>query len=508
MNPIHPVALPSNYRALALAASTLLPLAAAQAQPAGAPPPLPAPSMQAPAKPGSGLLNDWLRRENPSLLAWDIGGQFRARFEHREYYATPGQAGAIDFRARGGNPDNTYLLLREKVHVGYTARWFNVFVEARDSSSHGDDRNPNPDADQFDLHQAYIGLGNAEEFPLTLKVGRQELAYGDERLVGSFDWNNIGRVFDAVKLRYETPDFWLDLFTSRVVLVDDHSFNMPNEYELFSGAYASTRTLIPRHESQIYFLARNTELASPTAHAGDTPQAGGVPARDIYTAGVRFKSMPGEFAGWDYSAELIGQLGRFRETLGPRAGQNLDHQAYAAILTGGYTWTQATAKPRLGLEYNFASGDNDPTDNEHGTFDNLYPTNHKFYGGMDFVSLQNIHNLRLASSLKPHPKLSLNLDYHLFWLADTSDNFYGVSGARRGGVIGTPGTGYGVNSGYGNFVGSELDLVATWTLRPYAIAQVGYSHFFVGDYVERSLSGPAHGSRDADFVYAQLTLNF
>ncbi len=70
----------------------------------------------------------------------------------------------------------------------------------------------------------------------------------------------------------------------------------------------------------------------------------------------------------------------------------------------------------------------------------------------------------------------------------------------------TPGTGYGINPTYGNYVGSELDLVATYAIRPYASAQAGYGHFFVGDYVKRSLS--AIGSSDADFVYVQVLFNF
>jgi len=38
---------------------------------------------QVAAKPPSaaGLINDWLRQEFPAASAWDVGGQFRARYE-------------------------------------------------------------------------------------------------------------------------------------------------------------------------------------------------------------------------------------------------------------------------------------------------------------------------------------------------------------------------------------------------------------------------------------------
>jgi hypothetical protein len=461
-------------------------------------------------------VNDYLRSKNPDMLAWDIGGQLRARYEMKEYFATPGLAGAVDFRDNGGNPHNHYMLLREKVHVGYTQPWWNVYVEARDSSSHGDERDPNPEADVFDLHQAYFGIGNRKENPFSVKIGRQELSYGDERLVGAFDWNNLGRVFDAAKVRFENKDFWVDAFASRVVLVDDNSFNMGNEYETFWGLYGSTKTLIPKQETQLYFLARNTETKSPFAHVKDVPQAGGVSERDIYTPGLRVKSLPGAFGGWDYGAEIMGQFGRYTESAGTlalaKARKSMSHEAFAAYVGGGYTFTNVWATPRVGAEYNYASGDDDPTDKKHRTFDNLYPTNHKFYGMMDFVSLQNIHNVRFMTSVKPLKQLTLSLDYHLFWLAETDDSFYTVAGARRGGA--TPqaaaarGTGYGINSGYDSFVGSELDFVATYAITPYAIAQLGYGHFFVGDYVKSSLSAPTIGSHDADYTYLQMTFNF
>ena len=450
--------------------------------------------------PGAGLLNGWLRSESEFFKSWDFGGQFRAREEHKEYFAAAGQAGAVDFRKVGGDPDNTYLLLRERAHLGYTpCPWFTAFVEGQGSSSTHDDRNPNAESDgPFDLRQAYLSLGNAGEFPLTAKVGRQELAYGDERLVGVSDWNNISRVFDAARLRFETRDLWVEGFVSRVVLADDNNFDTSNDYEFLSGIYASTRTLIPKQETQFYVLARNAGTGSPTANTGAAPQAGGASPRDIYTIGLRVKSLPGQFHGWDYEAEIAGQFGRFKESA---ASASLDQEALAAHIAGGYTWTGACGTPRVGLEYNYASGDSNPNDNKHETFDNLYPTNHKFYGTMDFVSWQNIHEARVSGSFKPIKPLNVTLDYHAFWLADTHDSFYTVAGARR--ATG----GYGINPNNGSYVGSEVDLIVTCALRPYATLQGGYGHFFVGDYVKSSLA-PTGGATDADYLYGQFTFNF
>jgi hypothetical protein len=111
------------------------------------------------------------------------------------------------------------------------------------------------------------------------------------------------------------------------------------------------------------------------------------------------------------------------------------------------------------------------------------------------------------SSIQPLESLTVAADCRLVWLADTHDSFYTIKGARRGGLAPTNGRGYGINPTFSSYVGSEIDLVATYAIRRYASLQAGMAHLFVGDYVKSSLAGIG-GARDATFVYAQFTLNF
>jgi hypothetical protein len=461
-------------------------------------------SPTSPARPSAGYINDWLRKDDPYKAAWDVGIATRLRYEIRDGFAIAGVPGSLDFRDHGADTYNDYLLLRVRPRVGYTAEWYSFMLEGRHSDAFDDQRSPNPEEDSFDLHQAYITVGNHKEFPLSLKVGRQEMSYGDERLLGAFAWSNIGRVFDAAKVRWQNPWFAADFFTSKLVLPDDDNFNSHNEDEWFSGVYATTKKL-PHFATDLYLFSRNANAYSPSQPGSLVP---GASARDIYTLGLRLKSTPGDFGPWDFSTELMGQLGHFNDLALPNPVRSLDHQAFAAFAGAGYTWTDLSYTPRVGLEYNYASGDDDPLDDKHETFDNLYPTNHKFYGYMDFVSLQNVHNVRLTSSIKPLPRLTLMAEGHSFWLATTSDNFYAVSGARRGGITATPGTGYGINPNYDSYVGSEVDLVAAYAVSPQTTLELGYGHFFTGKYIDQSLSAPTHGSEDANWVYASLNINF
>ena len=465
-----------------------------------------------PPVPFQGFINEWLRKDDPYMNAWDFGGAIRLRYEAKEGFAVPGVAGSVDFRDHGAKVNNEYLLSRVRFHAGYTETWWSAYAEGRSSTAYHDARyayanvpavtgtvkrkGDGPESDSIDLHQAFVTVGNHKEFPLSLKVGRQEFIYGEERLIGAVGWNNIGRVFDAVKLRWQNEWFGADFFTSQPVIPEDGRFNVENDHDWFSGVYA-TSTKIPKHTFEAYFLSRNSSAKAISDEP--SPQLPQPTERDIYTIGGRVKSSPGQLGPWDYTLEGAYQFGNFWPTA---ASRRLTQDAFMFVGQGGYTFKNAWSTPRLGVEYAYASGDSNPADGKHQTFENLFPSNHKFYGYMDFMSLQNLKNVRGILQLKPHPRVSLALEGHGFWLADTRDSSYNVAGLPRAAG------GYGLHSNYSDFVGTELDAIAGVALTRFAQLEVGYGHFFTGDYVRKSLSAPTAGSRDADYLYVQTSLNF
>jgi hypothetical protein len=447
-------------------------------------------------QPGTGLVNGWLRSESESFSPWDIGGQVRLRYELKD------NAGAFpnrDFIREGQINDNNVLDLRTKVHVGYTpADWANLFVEGRDAHAWFDHRDPSPDQDTFDLHQAYVKIGNTNNFPLMVIVGRQEMTYAEERFVGISDWSNTGRSFDALKLRFENDLFWVDAFVSRVVVPYDEHFNKSNDYDTFSGIYASSRKVVPWQETQLFFFSRNAGPQAPNASAPLIPGSPGS-ARDVYTIGGRIKSLTGHLHGWDYSTEIAGQFGSVSQ-----GGERRDLQALAADATLGYTWTNFTFRPRFGAGYTYASGDRNFNDNKYHTFDPLFGTNHRLYGFMDLFGLRNIHNPSVSMIVKPWKPVSLRMDCLAFWLADSHDLLYPESGAGR------LGNGYGRNPQFNSFVGTELDILASYQPVSWGELQCGYGHFFTGKYIRQSVNSvPANGgATDANWIYLQAKFTF
>lgn len=270
--------------ALALAAATT---ATAQY----APPP--------PTQPFPGFLNQELRAKDPYWANWDFGAQLRLRCEIKDNGGFTATGAAADFRksvstgAAGTDNDNSYFLSKLLVRAGYTDKWWSAFIQGRQSTTTGDDRNPNAESDgPMDLHQAYLTVGNHKEFPVSIKVGRQELSYGEERLVGAFAWNNVGRVFDAAKVRWQHEHFTAEAFASRVIIPDDNNANVANDYDWFSGLHVTTKA-VPKQTTDLYFYSRNASVGSATALGVGLPAAlNGPAARDIYTFGLRGKSNP------------------------------------------------------------------------------------------------------------------------------------------------------------------------------------------------------------------------
>jgi hypothetical protein len=119
---------------------------------------------------------------------------------------------------------------------------------------------------------------------------------------------------------------------------------------------------------------------------------------------------------------------------------------------------------------------------------------------MDLIGWRNLHNPRFSVGIKPAKPVQVTLDYHAFWLADDRDFFYPESGAGRAA------NGYGRNSGLSKYVGSEVNLDVTYTVKSWLGFRTGFGHFFRGSYIEDSVR--ANGSQDADWVYLQTTLSF
>ena len=73
-----------------------------------------------------------------------------------------------------------------------------------------------PFRDTLDLRMAYGEFGGARNM---VRVGRQELAFGEQRLIGHLNWVNNARSFDGVRATIARTPFKFDVFATSVVTI-------------------------------------------------------------------------------------------------------------------------------------------------------------------------------------------------------------------------------------------------------------------------------------------------
>jgi hypothetical protein len=142
-----------------------------------------------------------------------------------------------------------------------------------------------------------------------------------------------------------------------------------------------------------------------------------------------------------------------------------------------YNWNALPWRPRTGIDYSYASGDDDPTDGEINTFDSAFGARDKMYGRMNLFHWKNLKDAELHMSLHPHPKWKLVTRFHSFWLAEEEDAWYLNPKAYR------DRTG---NSG--DEVGKELDIICIWNLHKKHQIQFGFGYFWPDEFAENLAS--------------------
>lgn len=297
-------------------------------------------------------------------------------------------------RASGAPKDGGYFEQRTRLSADASVdENAKVFIQVQDSRKWGEKSITGPpaidntqitgrDEEALDLAQGYVEIGKLFDQPLSVRFGRQAMAYGEHRLIGSLEWSNNARRFDALKFTYKHDAVDVDVWTAKI---DEDNEDWGNDSNL-NGVYAALKNM-PKVANEV-----NIYLLQKIVGSTDT---------NFYTIGGRVKGGVEDF-NVDYTAELALQTGDATSTA--------DQDASAYAIRAGYTVPNVLGGLRVGVEYDAATGeDTSTTDTE--LFDNLYPTNHYLYGFTDDINWQNIQAWSLNASLKPMDKLMVAVEY-------------------------------------------------------------------------------------------------
>jgi len=394
-----------------------------------------------------------------------LGGQFRWRMD----YFNNSEFGA------GKQDENGFHLFRlladADAHFGPNLR---VFLELNSGLVADRTGGPRPgDADDFDVQQAFFDwtVPLHADSSVTFRVGRQELVYGAQRLIGPNDWVNVRRTFEGFKASVSLPNDTLDLFLVRPVLIEKTRFNSGDDHTTFAGIYNVTAfpDQFPGAHAKLdtYLLLLDQSPSTTTHVTADS---------DTFTLGLRPHATPGP---WDFDLEPDWQFGH----AGGRA-----ICAYSVAIDGGYTFQTQPTAPRAGLGFDIASG----SPNAAHRFNQLFPPTYLYLGHMYLFGRENLIDLHPELTLHLTDDLRLDLAQHFFWRQNTSDAVYNLSGqvVRAG-------------SSSARVIGNEFDISLYWQIQRHISAYAGYAHFFAGSFIRQT---GAHS--DEDFAYASVTLTF
>jgi hypothetical protein len=406
-------------------------------------------------------------RLNTLLPPWiQFGAQFRNRGE-----------GQIGFHYEPTDDLYNLTQLRIGMYIQPTS-WFKVVGSTQDSRvffNHHVSNRP-PYQNTWDVREAYVQFGKTESGWADFSAGREILSFGDERVIGPSDWSNMGRTFDTVRLDLHSTFMKASLFAASVVVardgVIDHHIQGNNLY----GFYGGLSHLIPHATLEPYLLWR---VAPATVRLSENAGLGHM---SEVTGGARLAGYAGSI---DYDVEINKQTG----SLGVKS---ID--AWGGHWNAGFTFKRARIKPRPFVEYNYASGNNNPQSSTWRTHDELYPSAHDKMDFADQFGWRNIKDLRMGVEEKLGKKWSLVEVVDNVWLATTQDALYNNSGA-----ISVPAFPKATSS----HVGVEIQLVADYKQNKHIRYGLGIAHLFPGEFLNQATSG-----KDYNYPFAHTTYVF
>jgi hypothetical protein len=397
---------------------------------------------------------------------FSLGGEVRYQYF---YYKNP------DWGSSPADNDG-FVLTRYLGHVDFhSGRYFRTFVQLQSSLANGQAEDPSPvDNNPLDLHQAFADLS----FPLnkinslTLRVGRQELSYGSQRLVAVREAPNNRQSFDGAKVMFGSKQVKLDVFYSHYVQAKPNIFDDAfNSNVKFWGGYAVINKVPVLQNVDLYYLGIRKKTAS-------FDDGKGLEMR--HSIGTRIWK---NSQTWQYDLEGLYQFGK----LG-----NSTIAAWTASANISYTFDKAALTPLIGLKAEAISGDKNYNDDKLNTFNPLFPKG-SYFGLAALIGPSNLLDAHPYAQVSLSKKLTLSEDYDLFWRMSKNDGLYAVNSKLL----------YSGKNTRSRKIGGQLGTALEYTPNKFLYFRQEITWFSAGDYLKES--GPG---KDIIMVGSTITLKF
>lgn len=357
--------------------------------------------------------------------------------------------------------DESHLIgARFRLGLGVSYRALRVLIQLQDARDYGSAPIGTDVTGGFGVHQAYFELRHDASF---VRVGRQEVAYGDERMIGPLDWTSSARAFDAVRAHFGGGRVSLDAMGA--IIAPEATYRTagpPPTTTVSNGDFLGAAQLalapVEALSLELLYLVRRDG-----ATATDPLRDRRINASSLRLAGT----MP---RGFRVVAEGIFEWGEIADTR---------MIAYAAAFDAFYA-PPASPGTRFALGGAVGSGERS---GKVAEFENFFPTNHKFYGYADLFGLRNLLEGHVSAEHQwADMPLKVLFAAHVFGLERADARWTNAVGA-----VVAPQT-----PGDSRFVGAELDAMVSHRFRELLALTGGYAVFIPAAAAERLGRDEAH----------------
>ncbi len=383
-----------------------------------------------------------------------VSGQLRTRSEFRDGYGAP--------LPKGADPAS-FTSQRTRLIFGYNMYRLKFGLTLQDVRVWGQDvstinRTTTANNNGLQLHEAWAEIlltdTTLKNAALSLKFGRQELVYDDQRLLGNLDWLQQGRSHDAAVLKFETDSWKFHLAGAYNQNQENSSGSIYNSTP--PGNYtASTNGGVMYKSMQFLYVGKKLNNGSASfLFFTDQFSKPDTSLAKPYQTGVWARATTGLYLNDTLAKKLAVTASAYYQFGKTPFGQDIS----AMLLSGSIQYIinkKFCVAP--GIDYT-TGGTTGTTTN---TFDPLYGTPHKFWGNMDYFYAAS--GFGKGGLVDYYFKTKYKAASGKFWA--TADIHQFSSAAKVG------------NYGTKDF-GQELDLVASYSLTKAIAFEGGYSHFW------------------------------
>lgn len=396
----------------------------------------------------------------PVFAQLSLDGQLRPRAEFRDGYR---QLPPGDSKPAAQVNQRTRLILNYQHEDRVTTR-----VSVQDLRIWGQERQMTTEP-SFGLYEAWLQLALSENF--SIRAGRQELRYDNQRLMAINDWALTGRTHDALLLKYETENYRLHIGSA---------FNQ-SQNRLFHTHY-----LVDNYKTLNYAWF-NTDI-TPSLNLSMHGIADGYEHPDDAS----------EFnLRMTWSSFLTYNPGNYSIRFNPAFQHGKTN--YGQDISAFYTMIEAAY--RVSDQYDliagfelFSGNDAEDPSEKFNAFSDLYGVGHGRNGFMDYFTSFPGHtknagliNPYVRNNFKLTEKTLVSADLHLFFL---QNNF--ISNDE---IV-------------DKYLGTEIDLTLNYRFNDFTRILFGYSVMFGTESMEAIKGGSKDEFAHWAFVMIRMTPRF